>query len=659
MLVPINWLNKYINLEHSLDEFGQVMTELEFMQDGPVKEVSGQLVIDLEVRQNRPDVFSIIGIAREYSAYINKPIAEPIHLNKTDLNVKWEHTGKLVDVQDKSNVKRFCAVKIQNLKIQKSPDWLIDDLNAYGIPAINNIVDITNYVMLEYGMPLHAFDFDKLESDQNQAILTLRKAQAGEEFKTWQDTRLDLTIKDLIISDSKKPIAIAGVIGGANSDIDDNTKTVLLESACYNQAIVRRTSARHNLRTEASSRHEKFLNPELCEIAILRALHLIQELSGGEIVQIDDYYDQKQQPVIIDFNLNEISRLGGIDLPDETINQLLHRLGFEILSSNDAIGLDKYILQVQVPNWRTDVTISADLVEEVLRLYGYDKIKPQAINVSPPDFATPIDLQVEAIIKQILIELGLDEHIVSPIVKFDKKNQKQIKLENPMSTEYEALRTTIRETLKIVGNNYIKFGREQFCIFESGKIYLKEKEGEYIEQKQIETLYYGYEFLQKVKPDFVALISRLGLQNSKLTWKKTNGHLEYFYKDIQIANLYPNGFIIYIKEISDVVDLLNIPFTSIKTILAQKIYEDISIIVSKNELLGKIADAIKNTSEYIKHVKIKDIYQGDKIDQQKQSVTFQVLFEDIENRLNRDSIETFKKEIIKSIKKFDAILRDF
>ena len=659
MLVPINWLTKYIKLEHSLEEFGQVMTDLEFMQDGPIKEVENQLVIDLEVRQNRPDVFSIIGIAREYSAYIDKPIIEPEKLSKTDIMVPWETSGKLVEVQDKSNVKRFCAVEIQNIQISESPEWLVKDLQAYGIPTINNIVDITNYVMLEYGIPLHAFDYNKLDKKKNMPILTIRKAESGEEFKTWQNTQIELTTKDLVIVDNKKPVAIAGVIGGANSDIDQTTKHIVLEAACYNQAAIRRTAARHNLRTEASSRHEKFLNPEMSDIAIRRALFLIKQLASGEIVQVDDFYENKQEPVYIDFNIHEISRLGGIELEDEVVIDLLKRLGFEVFGHSESIGLDKHILNVSVPVWRTDVTLQADLVEEVLRLYGYDKIKTTPINIAPPDFATPKDIQIENILKQILVELGLDEQILNPVTKYDKENHKQIKIENPLSQEYEALRTSIMDTLKIAGLNYIKAGRDQLCLFEAGKVYFKEREADFKEQKRIETLYYGYGFLEKIKPDIVALIHSLGFDNDQLTWKRTNGHLEYYYGDEHIADLYPNGFILYTENISKLVDVIDIPQTKIKTSIPQKIYEDISIIVSKNELLGKIADTVRNTSEYIKKVDIKDIFEGDQIESEKRSVTLQVLFEDIANKLNRENIENFKREILKAIKKFDATLRDF
>ncbi|MDQ5981616.1 MAG: Phenylalanine--tRNA ligase beta subunit, partial [Patescibacteria group bacterium] len=306
MKVPLNWLTDYIKLNHTPEEFGKIMTDLEFMQDGPIVEINGQKVIEIEVRQNRPDLLSIIGVAREYAAYIDSNITEPKKLENTEIKVEWGSPDQNLKVDEPEIVKRFCTVELSNVKIKPSPDWLRNNLEAYGINTINNVVDITNYVMLEYGMPLHAFDFNKLAKKDGSPLLTLRLATNGEEFKTWQNTVLKLSEDDLVVSDNEKPVALAGIIGGANSDIDEQTSHIILESACYNQAVIRKSSQKHGIRTEASSRHEKFLNPSMVTAAILRALFLLTDLAEAKIIAIEDHnLNENQEKKIVEFNTNE------------------------------------------------------------------------------------------------------------------------------------------------------------------------------------------------------------------------------------------------------------------------------------------------------------------------------------------------------------------
>ena len=497
MKIPINWLKNYIKLEHTPEEFGGIMTQLEFMQDGPITSINSQDVVDLEVRQNRPDMLSIIGTAREYAAYINKPVIYPKQIG--EIETAWGKPEINLNVISKDVVKRFCTVEITDIKIKKSPDWMIESLESYGIPAINNLVDITNYVMLEYGMPLHAFDYRKLEKKKGQAVLTLRQANSKEQFTTWQGTKLELTPKDLVVADSSKPVAIAGIIGGANSDINGKTSRIILEVAVYNHASIRRTSKWHLLRTEASTRHEKFLNPEMVETAVKRALFLIQDLCSGKITKIEDFYENKQDPIMIDFDVNEIPRLSGIQLEPELVVNLFKRLNFEVLEQKEALGVNKNIFTVRVPAFRTDVKIEADLVEDVLRLRGYQNIPLDPLSSAPPDYSTSASIQLEEKLRDILVKLGLNEHITNPLVKYTKDNL-HIKLENPMNEDMDSLRIAIKETLKQAVEQNIKYGNDKTAVFEAGKIYTTSK-GRYEEEKRVETVYRNWDMLSRIKPD--------------------------------------------------------------------------------------------------------------------------------------------------------------
>ncbi len=654
MLIPLEWLENYIKLKHTPVEFGSIMTDLEFMQDGPIKDVNGQKVIDLEVRQNRPDMLSIIGAAREYGAYINEPVLYP---NKIDnIDVEWGKPDKNLNVESVDIVKRFITVEIEGIKVGKSPKWITDALKAYGISAINNIVDITNFVMLEYGMPLHAFDAGKLDRSKGKSLLTLRRAVEGEEFKTWQNTKLTLTNNDCVVADNIKPVAIAGIIGGANSDIDLKTKRIILEAACYEHSYIRRSSLRHSIRTDASTRHEKILNPENARTAVLRALYLIKELVGGEVLKIEDYYPNPEKLSQIDFDIYQVERLGGLQLEPQDIIDLLLRLGFEIIEHKDALGINKNIFTVSVPKWRTDIVYEEDLVEEVLRLYGYSNIPMLPLNSAPPDLATPKDILLEEKIRDILINLSLDEHVTVPLVKFAGKFQ-QIQLENPLNKERNGLRVSISDTLADVAVNYKKTGIESFGIFEIGKIYEQKKIGKYCETKMADAYYYGYGF-EKIKGDLLNVFTKLGLVNTQ--WVKKKDSLYYYIDKVLIAKLNINGYSLYIENISKFTDIQKIPYQLMSTKISQKITEEISFIMDHNFETGQISDLIYQSSEYVSLVYVKDIYKGDRVGGDKKSVTFTVLFEDEMNKLTQSEVEKIKSKFTGQIEnKFNISMRDF
>ncbi len=652
MKVPLNWLSDYIKLNHTPEEFGKIMTDLEFMQDGPIVEVNGQKVIEIEVRQNRPDLLSIIGVAREYAAYIDSNITEAKKLENSEIKVEWGSPDQNLKVDEPEIVKRFCSVELSNVKIKQSPNWLRNNLEAYGINTINNVVDITNYVMLEYGMPLHAFDFNKLTKKDGSPLLTLRLATNGEVFKTWQNTSLKLSEDDLVISDNEKPVALAGIIGGANSDIDEQTTHIILESACYNQAVIRKTSQKHGIRTEASSRHEKFLNPSMVTAAILRALYLLTDLTEAKIVAIEDHnINENQEKRIIEFNTNEITRLGGVELDIDLTISLLRRFGFQVIDHIQEIGISKSSLTVLVPNWRTDITNNADLVEEVLRLWGYENIEVRPISSTPPEFKTPNLILLESKLKNILVELGLYEQQTSPLVKANPKNTKQIKIENPLNVENEALRTTISETLSPIIEYYKKSGKSKFGLFEAGKIFYLKKENDFYEEKVIEVLYSGYTFESKIKPDLLALFNRIGVREADLNWKLDDKKLEYFIEKIPVATLTKNGFTIYTEELANIVSADDIPALNIKTDYVQRIREDISLVIDNNQALGEVADAIKSASSYVKDVVVKVTFSDDKLGNDKKSVTLGIDFEDMENLLTRQKIEEIKSNFLSILKK--------
>ncbi len=650
MIIPLNWLSKYIKIEHTPEELASILTNLEFMLDKPIFTINNHPILDLEVRQNRSDCFSILGIAREYAAFLGKKVSYP--LEQTEINTKWNEPKKILSVTAKDVVKRFCAVEITNIKVKQSPDWLREDLEEYGIPAINNIVDITNYVMLEYGIPLHAFDIAKLSPNTDGTLIQVRKAQNGEEFLTWQGTKIEFSSKDLIISSGNKPVGIAGVIGGQNSGIDSETNAIILEAACYDHATIRRMASAYNLRTDAASRHSKILNPNMVEKAIKRALKLILELTEGEITSIEDFYEEKLKPVTIEFNLVEISRLGGVDIEKHEVISILETLQFEVIEQKEAIGLDQNIIIVRVPEWRTDINIQADLVEEVLRLWGYSKIPVLPIREAPEDFSTTKSILLEDKIRDILTSFGLDEHYTNPLVQKDENKKFQVKLENPLNQDKNALRTSITETLIAAFNQNIKSNPKLIGVFEIGKIYAEVKQGQYTEQKIISTIYNSAEFGLKVKSDLLALLFKLGIINSpkELNYKSIDKNwLSLIKGKIEVATLSSTGFNLKTEELLELVDLNKIPKLQIKTKLTQNIIEEISIITNKELDLFDLENMIYDADPSIIRVYESDNFSDISIGENKISHTISIEFENSQNELTREKIEAIRSLIIKKL----------
>lgn len=646
MKIPLSWLSKYIKLEHTPKEFADIMTSLGFMPEGMDTETAKEDVFDFDTKSNRPDMLSILGAAREYAAYVNKAVNHPEEIK--EVPVEWTEPDKNLAVQAKDITRRFCTVEIENVQIEKSPEWMVKDLESYGIPSINNVVDITNYVMLEYGLPMHAFDKDKLAKAANTPLLTVRRATEGETFETWQKTNMELTKEDLVVADAEKAVAIAGIIGGANSDIDNSTKNIILESAVYDQAVVRRSEIRHSIRTEASTRHEKFLNPNMVETAIKRALFLIEQLTGGKILKIEDFYEKVEDSTVIEFNVYEIERLGGIPFSIEDARLNLKRLGFVVLEQKEAIGLDKSLLIIRVPDWRTDVEIEADIVEEVLRLHGYENIPHTPLSSAAPDYSTPIHLQLEERVRDILVNMGLDEYITSPLVEYDEKDSAQIQLENPLNKFQNALRTDIKTTLTDVVAFNKKAGRERVAVFEIGKVYHKKRVGEFLEERRLQALYSGYDFAV-IKADFIALMTKLGIVN-KLQWKELDKKLVYTINDNVIANLTSRGYEIFTDNLVEIVNIKEIPILSFQAGLSQRILEEVSLVVDSTQPLGRISAIMSAASDYIKSVELKDVYEDAKIGKNKLSTTFQILFEDMENKLTRENIEEIKRDMLATLR---------
>ncbi len=435
----------------------------------PLAEYMGDVVFDITVTPNRPDCLNMIGIAREAAALNGGSIRLP--------EVRYEENsppaGELVEIEieDPDLCPRYCGAVISDVHIGPSPAWMQEKLTAAGMRPINNIVDITNFVMLEYGQPLHAFDYERI----NGRKIIVRRAKEGELMTTLDGEERKLNSEMLLICDADHPVAIAGVMGGEESEVTEQTKTILLESANFNNVSIRRTSRKLGLISEASSRFDKGLSRELPIHGIKRAVQLMVELAGGKAAKgIVDAYPDPKPVTIIPLQAQKVSRVLGIDFGIERIRQTLQSLGFECEEKSPSD------LMVTVPYWRTDVTIAEDLVEEVARIIGYDEIPITLLSTEIPHHEPTLLTDLREQVRDILVGCGMQEVINYSLVSLETLEKIEcherfgvpVRLANPMSREQEFLRTSLRGGML---NMFAANERRQekgLMLFEIGKVYL-------------------------------------------------------------------------------------------------------------------------------------------------------------------------------------------
>ena len=429
----------------------------------------GDTVLDLELTPNRLDCLSILGVAHEVAALTGKTVREP----RNHYEESGDEISKRVEVnvEDPDLCRRYTATLIQGVKVASSPQWLQDRLTRAGLRPINNVVDVTNFVMLEYNQPLHSFDYDLIKDHK----IVVRRARSGELLTTLDDEERILKTEHLVIADSSNAIGLAGVIGGANSEIGENTINVLLESATFNGVNNRETAQFFGLRTEATLRFEKGLRPELAPIALRRATGLIQEIAGGIVAPgiVDILSDEGADSPVVPLTTAKIKRMLGMEVDLNRVEEVLESLGFTWESAGEAR------LDVSVPYWRNDVNIEEDLVEEVVRIIGYDSV-PTTMLSSPIPFQLSVPVMgIRDRIKDLLAAAGVQEVINYPLVTLQQLEQVgyldpdvlPMKVANPMSADREYLRTTLRASLlaTLVANQGQTSG--PFRIFESGRVF--------------------------------------------------------------------------------------------------------------------------------------------------------------------------------------------
>ena len=442
----------------------------------PLGAYLGDVIFDLDVTPNRPDCLSVIGIAREIAALTDEPLRLfPIHYEELEDSID---SFAAVDIADSDLCPRYCASLITGIKLASSPSWLQQRLNSCGMRPINNVVDVTNYVMLEYGQPLHAFDYHKLKGRQ----IIVRRAGSGETITTLDGSERALTPDILVIADKEEAVAVAGIMGGLDSEVTDKTDAILLESANFNQATIRRGCSHLQVQSEASIHFDKGLNSKLPLIPLKRATQLLLELAGGRAAKgIIDVYPGKSKPKPILLSAQEVKRLSGLKVNIDEILKVLKALGFECQEDDSGSQIS-----VSVPYWRSDVKCSADLVEEVVRIIGYEKIPITRLGSPLPQQKSKLSPSAQQSnlkekLRNILAGFGFQEILTYSLVSLEKLQKLSPKLElnisplkvaNPMTREQEYLRTSLRAGLLSTLAHNQKFEQTGIRLFEICKVFL-------------------------------------------------------------------------------------------------------------------------------------------------------------------------------------------
>ncbi|MBD7935618.1 phenylalanine--tRNA ligase subunit beta [Cytobacillus sp. Sa5YUA1] len=640
-------------------------------------------VLELGLTPNRADCQSMLGVAYEVAAILGKDVKLPQPKVETVSERAADYITVKVEAADDNPL--YVAKVIKNVKIAPSPLWLQARLTAAGIRPHNNVVDITNYILLEYGQPLHAFDYDRLGSKE----ILVRRANQGEKITTLDDAERELTTDHLVITNGEVPVALAGVMGGANSEVGNETTTVLLESAYFTGGAIRKSSKDHGLRSEASARYEKGVDPQRIRPAAERAAQLLTQYAGGEVLEGSVEVDTlKVEPAVISITIDKINRVLGTTLSVSEANNILERLQFTtVVEENE--------MTVTVPTRRGDITIEEDLVEEVGRLYGYDNLTSTLPGgTASAGSLTPYQKK-RRIVRQYLEGAGLYQAITYSLTSAEKAQnyclevREPIKLAMPMSEERSVLRLSlIPHLLEVLKYNSAR-QIDATAVYETGSVFLSTAKNELPEEKEhlaaaITGLWELHQWQGEKKPvDFFVLkgileglFSKLGLleQITFAKLEKDGLHpgrsAEVFLNETSIGfigQVHPNVEKeldlkeTYVFELS-LEKLLHAEMNPLRYEAIPRypsITRDIALVVDQTTTAQALSTVIREAGgKLLKDVHVFDLYEGDRMEEGKKSIAYSLKYFDPERTLTDEEVVKTHDKVLKALEeKAGAVLR--
>ena len=472
MRVSFDWLKDFLELKIEANKAQSFLT-MTGLEITSIADIEGDHVMEIEVTPNRPDCLSVLGIARELSAASGISVKLPESVRKNYMKKGSARGGARVEILDKNACARYVGCIMKHVKVMPSPKWLSQRLGAMGVRSVNNIVDITNYVLFELGQPLHAFDLDKLEGKR----IIVRRAKKGESIITIDGVSRILDPNILVIADASRPVAIAGIMGGKDTEITGSTKNILIESACFDGVVIRKACRQLGLASESSYRFERGIDQAMIFASSVRAQDLVKEIAGGRLAgKISDAGAGIEKEKEITLSLDEVPRILGIEIAPEKIKDI-----FKKLNLNPVKKKNKII--VTVPSYRTDLGKDIDLIEEVARLYGYDKV-PSRLPAFTPHKTYALEkktVSLENEIRKVLCGMGLNEIMTYSLTSRNAIEHLGISLENlvslknPMSSQQEIMRPSLLSEMLEVLNWNLNRKNSLLQLFEINKVYIMNK----------------------------------------------------------------------------------------------------------------------------------------------------------------------------------------
>jgi phenylalanyl-tRNA synthetase beta chain len=645
----------------------------------------GDTVIDLDVTPNRPDCLSVIGIARETAALTGNQL----HIPAVSYTETADSLEKYISIEIQASdlCRRYCASLVQNITIKPSPQWMQDRLIASGMRPINNVVDISNYVMLEYGQPLHTFDYDKISGRK----IVVRRAREGEKLVSLDGVERKLNPGMLVIADEARAIAVAGVMGGANSDVTNETKNILLEAASFNAVNIHSTGETLGLQSESRYRFERGIASGLTLPALKRATQLLAELGGGNVARgWIDAYPVKDEPGPVKLSFDRTNRLIGVEFSPEQMINTLASLGFDNIKavSPDAI-------EVNVPYWRSDIHREVDLIEEVSRIIGYDKIPSNLLAEPLPHFNQDPIFELKKNLTSGLVAEGYCEILTFSLVGRDTLEKlsadrrlsgpEPLRVINPMTDDMAVLRTSLRSSVLTAFAANRRFTEDSIRLFETGKVYLHTGKGQPDEKETLCAVMGGLRFARswqdKVeKIDFFdakgsveGLLLRSGLEASFEKGRDNGLHInkqaDILVRGEKIGLLGEIHPVVQAAfNITEPVYLWEIDLKTLTSLASGgKTYRPIARFPSIVRDLALIVDydvthqSVKKMILYsplVEQVEIFDVYSGEQVPEGKKSLAYRLSYRSNSNTLTDEEVNQVQKEIVERLRdKLGAVLR--
>ena len=653
-----------------------------FDEDAPVGENAvsylglDDSVIEYEITSNRVDCFSVLGIAREAAATFDKKFVPPV-VTETGNDENVNDIVK-VTVKDADLCSRYTARVVKNVKFAPSPKWMQERLRSHGIRPINNLVDITNYVMEEYGQPMHAYDLDTIAGNE----IVVRRAAKDEKFVTLDGQERQMDDSVLMICDAEKAIGIAGIMGGENSMITENVHTMLFEAACFDGTNIRKSSKKIGLRTDASAKFEKGLDPNLAMEAMNRACQLVEELGAGEVVGgAVDIYPVKREGIRIPFEPDKYNKLLGTDIDKETMIGYFKKID---------LGYDEATNEILVPSWRQDLLCDADMAEEVARFYGYDNIGVTLPSGESTAGGKSFKLRMEEKAREVAEFCGFSQAMTysfeSPkifdklLIPADSDLRKTVVISNPLGEDYSIMRTlTLNGMLASLSTN---FGRrnKDVRLYEMGNIYLpKQVPLTELPEERMQLTFgmYGDGDFFTMKGVVEELLSQLGLRN-KAEYDPT-ADLPFLHPGRKASVVYDGTVIGYLGEVHPTVaanyaikERVYIAVVDMPEIVSRASFDykyegitnfpvssrDLSMVVPKNILVGDIEKVFdEKGGAYLESYELFDVYEGEQIEKGFKSVAYSLKFRGKDKNLEENDITSAMNKILKGLEKMGIQLR--